>query len=312
MKNKIFAVLTACLILLNCTPVFANTIVGSETVDETVVEREDYILNSVNSMLEIEFKNSINSNDIDYNKMIRRFHFTNLFESEGLNQSQMKEYTENQDVVYLLPIPCDDVTALSTLEIRKPLTDEDKKHLSEDDIEFVQEQVGKWFISVKGIRPGNIDYKNTVETVLEKNNIKNSEVYFVGGICSHISLAAIICNDNPEDTRILVLEQYGAETGTLEETFDYQVILEKDKLYTYDEIKTIVDADKEVYENIPEDSIGGIGAPVQTSVDATAPANDNNKIIIISVVSGAVVLAVAIAAVCVIKKKKTAKVTNEE
>lgn len=316
MKNKLITVLVICLVLINCIPVLANTIqntiIGSETVDKTVVEREEYILDSINSMLEIEGKNAIDSSDIDYSKMIRRFHFSNLFEGEKLNKNQMKEYTENQDVVYMLPISCDDVTALSTLEIRKPLTEEDKKNLSEDDIEFVQEQVGKWFISVKGIRPGNIDYKNTVETVLEKNNIENSEVYFVGGICSHISLAAVICSDVPDDTRILVLEQYGAETGTLEETFDYQVILEKDKLYTYDEIKAIVDADIEAQKDISEDSVGGAGAPIQTSVDTAAPTPDNNKIIIISAVSGVAVLAIAIAAICIVKKKKHIKVNNEE
>lgn len=316
MKNKLIAVLVICLVLINCIPVLANTIqntiIGSEAVDETVVEREDYILNSINSMLEIEGKNAVDGNDIDYNKIIRKFRLSNLFEGKQLNKNQMKEFTKNQDIIYMLPIHCDDVTALSTLEIRKPLTEEDKKILSEEDIEFVQEQVGKWFISVKGIRPGNIDYKNTVETVLEKNNIQNSEVYFVEGICNHISLAAVICSDVPDDTRILVLEQYGAETGTLEETFDYQVILEKDKLYTYEEIKAIVDADIEAKKDFPEDSVGGVGAPIQTSVDAAAPTTDNNKIITISAVSGVAVLAIAIAAVCIVKKKKHTKVNNEE
>lgn len=309
MKNKIIVVLMLFLILSSSNIVFANTetntIVGSETIDKTVVDREDYILNSINSLLEIEGKRTIDGNDIDYNKMVRKFCVSNLFEGKEINNSQMKEFTENQEVVYMLPIHCDDVTALSTLEIRKPLTDEDKKLFSEEEIDFLQEQAGKWYISVQGIRPTMIDYKNTVEKVLEKNNIENSEVYLVGGVCSHISLAAVICNENPEDTRILVLEQYGAETGTLEETFDYQVILEKDRLYTYDEIKAIVDEEKKAYENIPEDSIGGIGAPVQTSVDTTAPANDNSKIIIISAVSGVAVLAIVIAAICIVRKKRT-------
>ncbi len=315
MKNKIISILIACLILLNCTPVFADTgtniIVGSETIDETVLERKDYIFDYISDLFESEKEIHIDNNDVDYSKMIRKFIGLDIFEGNELTKSKMKEYTENQKTFYLLPVQHDGVTVISTLQIREPLSDETKEKISSENLEFYENQTGKWYISFAEIRPRAVDYyKDIVEKALVKNNIENSEVYFVGGVCSHIGLAAIICNDNPDDTRVLVLEQYEAETGAIDkaDAFDSQIILDKDTLYTYDEIKAIVDEDKENRNSFTEESVGYIGSPTPTS---DAPAADNNKIIIISAISGAAALAIAVAAICIVKKKKSTKVLDE-
>lgn len=315
MKNKVIAFLLVCLFLLNSTTVLANTnsniIVGTDEIEETIVERENYILDFVNNMLQTENIGDIESGDIDYNKALREFYIPNIFYDKKLSKDILKDYTKNMETVYSLPIYCNGRTVLLTLEIRKPLSDKDKEMWNDEQIGRLQEQVGKWYISVSEVRQNIVDYKSTIENALVKNKIENAEVYLVTGFCRHIDKIAVICSDVPDDTRILVLEQYGAETGTLEETFDYQVILEKDKLYTYEEIKAIVDADIEAQKDIPEDSVGGVGAPIQTSVDTAAPTSDNSKIII-SAVSGVAVLAIAIAAVCIIKKKKNAKAIDEQ
>ncbi|MDE6863072.1 MAG: hypothetical protein K2J41_01650, partial [Eubacterium sp.] len=263
-------------------------------------------------MFEIYDKSNIEKSDIDFSKMIREFVGLDVFQDDELTDSKMQEYTANQKIYYQLPVQHEGATVLSVLQIGEALDDEAKKDLSAEDIEFYENETGKWIISFSDARLRIVDnYKDIVERALEKNNIQNSKVYFVGAPCSHIDLAAVICNDNPEDTRVMVLEQYHSECGFIDESkaLDGQILFEKDALYTYDEIKAIVDADKEASANLPEGSVGYMGVPLQTSV--TTPTTDNSKIIIISAVSGAAVLAAAIAAVCIVKKKKAVKVLDE-
>ena len=315
MKNKIIAILTTCLILLNCSPVLANgnnIIVGSETIDKTIFEQEDYIVDYVNDMLGEYDKSNIEKTDIDYSKIIREFVGVDIFQDDVLTDNKMQEYTANQDVYYVLPVQYDGATVLSTLKIGEPLDDETKKTMSNEDVEFYENRIGEWYICFSNVRPRIVDnYKDIVDRVLEKNNIQNSKVYFIGSPCSHIDLAAVICNENPDDTRVLVLEQYHTECGYIEKSdaLDGQVLLEKETLYTYDDIKTLVDADKEAVSKLPEGSMGYLGVPLESSETTTL--TDNNKIIIISAVAGAAVLAIAIAAICIAKKKKAEKVTEE-
>ena len=311
MRKKIIAVLIACLILLNCMPVYAsvgtNTLIDSETVDETIKEREDFIIKSVNKVLESEDKEKLSSDDdIDYNKIIREFYCPDLFSDGEITKEKMREYTKDQEFSYVLPVNCNDMSVVGKLRIRKPLTKEKLEKYSEDMIEYYQSEEGKWYFSEIGSQPSLVDYKDTVIKVLEKNNIENSDVYFISGISRHIDIAALICTDNPDDARFLVLEQYGVKTGECD-YLDYQVMLDINTLYTYDEIKAIVDADLAELESIPDGEFGTPGIVTQTST----PKTDNSKTIIISSVAGVAVLAIAVAAICIAKKKKTEKVTEE-
>ncbi|MDE5973336.1 MAG: hypothetical protein K2G73_01555, partial [Eubacterium sp.] len=110
------------------------------------------------------------------------------------------------------------------------------------------------------------------------------------------TLVAVICPENNEEAKIFLQSSK----------------LDNDKLYTFDEIKTIAEQDAEELESLPEDSYGDAATPIQTSVDTATPTTDNNKIIIISAASGAAVLAVAISAVCIVKKKKNAKAIDKQ
>ncbi len=305
MKNKIIAILTVCLIILNCTPVFANTFSGDDTVNE-IKEAEDGILVFANDVVPIDDTKQYDGSDIDYSKIYKVYPgMSKIFENTEMNNEIMQNSLKNEIYLYEVPIYENGKTILITVTKNEKLTDETRKLFSEEEIKKYESTVGKWDASSGGIGDEIIDYKGDIEQALNDNNIENANIYLLGAICHNISLAAVICTDNPADTKIKILEQFESEKENVGSKLD------KNVLYSYDEIKVIVDADKEARKDVPADSVGGFGAPVQTSTNSAAPATDNNKIIIITAISGAAVLAIAVAAICIVKKKKNTKVLDE-
>lgn len=298
MKNKIAVILITISIMLNCIPVFANTFDGYNTVNE-IKEAEESILVFANDVVPIDDTKKYDNNDIDYSKICKIYPgMGKVFENIEINNEIIQNTLKNERYIYNVPIYEDGKTMLITVMKNEELTDDVKEKFPAEEIEKYEASVGKWDASSGGIGDQIIDYKGDVENALSDNNIENANVYFLGAICSNIRLVAVICTDNPADTKIKILEQFESEQENVGSKLD------KNMLYSYNEIKAIVDADKEARKDFPDDATGGIGAPVQTSVDTTAPANDNSKIIIISAVSGVAVLAIVIAAICIVRKKR--------
>ena len=297
MKSKIIAILIAILVLLNCTPIYANTFIGSDTIDE-IKDIEDVIVEYANSYTEIEEFESINNSDIDYNKMYRVYSSAGILDNDKLNNEIMQNFVDNKEYDYTMPIYCNGKNMEMILDKIEELSDEENNNLPTDVLEFRKNNLGKWIVSSISFGAEEYDYIGKVNKMLQDNNINNANVYILSGITSIRlnTLVAVICPENNEDAKIFLQSSK----------------LDNDKLYTFDEIKAIAEQDAEELKNLPENSYGDDATPIQTSVDTAAPTSDNSKIIIISAVSGVAVLAIAIAAICIVKKKKHTKVNNEE
>ncbi len=272
MKNKIIAIFTLCLILLNCTPAFANVFIGNGKIGE-IKAMEDAIVYEVNSTL-LSDDTHISSNDIDYNKMITLYTDIELYKNGKPDNAKMQEAIKDSKYVYYLPIDYNEKTILVCLQ--------------------KDENTGKWHIASMGLQSDFIDYKGEVEKVLKENNIKNTHVYFVNELTDNITMGALVCSDDSDNVWFKILRQFESKTNG-----DGGSTLDKNSLYSYENIKEIADSEIETYQN------GFDGAWSHTSILT------NSKIIIISSVAGVAVLAIAVAAICIAKKKKTEKVTEE-
>ena len=297
MKNKVIAILIASFILLKCTPVFANTFFGSDNIEE-IKAIENYIVEYVNSYTEIEEFESINNSDIDYNKMYRVYSSAGILDNDKLNNEIMQNFVDNKEYDYTMPIYCNGKNVEMILDKIEELSDEENNNLPTDVLEFRKNNLGKWIVSSISFGAEEYDYIGKVNKMLQDNNINNANVYILSGITSIRlnTLVAVICPENNEDAKIFLQSSK----------------LDNDKLYTFDEIKAIAQQDAEELKNLPENSYGDDATPIQTSVDAAAPTPDNNKIIIVSTISGVAVLAIAIAAICIVKKKKNAKTVDKQ
>lgn len=305
MKNKIISLLLMMLIIINCIPVYAsNGIVYSESAKEIeeIKAREKYFIEDTNSTIITEGMEEIDENSIDYSKITKIYAgMYSIMDYDELNNKTMQDCVESADSFYYIPITNNGKTALLNVQIRKPITESAKEILTDEEIEKFQETVGEWNLPVISIYDYEIDYKAEVDKVLKDNNISNGTAYFLGGISNTLDLVAVICTDNPDDTRFQILEQFESKTEG-----DGGSTLDKNVLYTFDEIKAFVSNEHET-KNINSD-----GEILDDGVLGHTPTPDNNKIIIISAVSGVAVLAAAIAAVCIIKKKKNAKTVDEQ
>lgn len=295
MKSKIISIIAVCVILMNCTPVFANTIIGDNTLNE-IKEQEDLIIQDFNLFTD----NPINKEDIDYSKIIKTYpSMSRIFETDGLNIEKMQNYIKDADCSYYVPYYCDGSTYLATVSKRVELTEQARVAFTDEEIVNYESMVGK--LIVKSVEEHNeiVDYKGELEKALADNNIEDAQVYFMGGLSDSIRLAAVICTDNPDDTKIKIIKQFSGKTDGGSE-------LDKNVLYSYNEIKVIVDNYLSSIDDIPEGQY--LGASVNNTL--SAPINDNSKIIIISAISGVAVLAIVIAAICIVKKKKKEKYNN--
>lgn len=301
MKNKIIAIFAVCLILLNCTTAFANTFAGDDTVNE-IKDAEENIIQFVNDIVLTEDFKQCSVDDIDYSKIYKVYlGMSKVFENSEMNNEIMQNCLKNENYAYYVPFYDNGKTSLATVVKNQELTDDVKAIFPDEEIQKYEASIGKWDTSSVGIIEEIRDYKGDLEKILKDNNIENANVYLLGAISSNIRLAAVICTDNPNDTKIKIIEQFESENE------DVGSKLDKNVLYSYDEIKAVVDADKEAQEDFPDDAVGGVGISAQTST----PTTNNSKIIIISAVAGVAVLAIAAAAICIAKKKKTEKVTKE-
>ena len=291
MKNKIIAILIAILVLLNCTPIYANTINCYDTIEE-IKTIDDYIMEYVNSYTEILEFQPINKDNLDYKKVVKLYSSTDILENNKLNNDSMTRFIENKKYAYIFPIVSGEKTIELTINKGEELTEEKKASLPADVVKDLEDEIGKWTITSIGASTSTSNYIDETEKKLAENQIVNANVYFVNRISKSIGMTAIICPDNGEEAKLIIQND--------------------DKLYTFDEIKAIAQQDAEELKNLPENSYGDGATPIQTSVVTAAPTPDNNKIIIISAISGVAVLAIAIAAICIVKKKKHTKVNNEE
>lgn len=279
MKSKVIAFLAIGVILITSTPIYASTnvnsniIVDADSIEDIKVLEEEFV-DEINSTL-LSNDTHISGNDIDYNKMITLYTDIELYKNGKPDNARMQEAIKDSKYVYYLPIDYNEKSILVCIQ-----KDKDTE---------------KWHIASMGFQSVYIDYKGEVEKLLKANNIENSYVYFVNDLTDSITMGALICSDDSDNVWFKILKQFESKTND-----DGGSTLDKNCLYSYENIKKIADSEIEAYRD------GFDGAWSNISI-----LTDNSKIIIISAVAGAAVLAIAIAAICIAKKKKAEKVTEE-
>lgn len=299
--KKIMAAIISALIILNCIPVYANTniFVGDDTVRE-VKDAENGMVDFVNSIVLSEGMGYVDIDDIDYSKSVK-FYYAKILEQNELNDEIMQSCTDNYDYFYYVPFYNNGKTAVATVQQNIPLIDEVKSNMSAEEIEEYNSELWQWHTSGVSICDEIFDYRGEVEKALEENNIENAKVYFVAGISQTIISAAVICTDNPNDTKIKILNQFEHKTEG-----DGGSPLDKNVLHTLDEIKEVVSQEKSV-----GDDAGAASYDTELlDVDLKVSGEDNEKgntLMIISIISGVGIVAIAAAVIIAIRKKKKAK-----
>lgn len=309
MKNIIAAVLSV-FIILNCIPAYANEntniFVGDNSVGE-IKDAENNIVDFVNSVAVSHGMDYVEINDIDYSKSVK-FYYAEILKQDELTDEIMKSCIDGCEGYYYVPFYNNGKTAMATVQQNVPLIDEVKKNMSDEEIEEYNSNLWKWHASVVSIYDEIFDYRDEVDKALEENNIENANVYFVSGISQTITAVAVICTDNPDDTKIKILEQFDHKTEG-----DGGSPLDKNVLHTLDEIKEVVSNETPIGDDEDAGAVSHGARLLDTNLNVSGENNEKgNTLLIVSIVSGVAVIAIAAAVICVIRKKNKMQSQNSD
>lgn len=292
MKNSIIALITAlCITLIGCSPAYAGTynIAGSDTMQEEFKPDLDFILEEINSeSLNEKLGFTIAEENIDYSKIVKIYIDTDILENTEFNEEKILETINDADYFYELPIyHGDNKTVLFDIDRGIPLTDEERESGQYDEkaIAYYDRTAGKLHPYATGFCEYKWDYIGDVEEILEKGNIDNAKIYFVG---LDFGLTAVIFSEN-EEAQFLIIRGYDEENNN---KFVYEPSRE---LYSYDEIKEIA-----LNNTTESDMVIGFGSSSQMQIF-------NHKTLIICAAGAVLAVAAAAAAVTFAIKKKHRK-----
>lgn len=307
MKNirRIIAIVIGCLTIMNCIPAYASinfdkTVSSDE--QELMKKSEEYAA-AVNDLLlsyalEGEEIAPIDGDYIDFDKLVKFYYGVDLLKKDAVTRDIMETEIKDKEYDYSLPVIFNDTTVMMDIRIEEPLSEEEYELYDDELIDFYENRVGTWVVKSKSIYDGVDDYKADIEKLLRKNDITDCTVYCLAGFTYSVNMTAVVCTDNPDDTRFIVLEQ----------TFNEENMeLDRETLYTLDEMKNFAAKENELLEEMiaqqGDDGPYFYGGLLNDSVNLLS----DTKIIIIVSAAGAVVLATIVITVCVINKRKKAK-----
>lgn len=297
MKNKVIAIIIACLIMLNCIPAYASTnyIAGTDAVNE-IKEIEEAIIDEINYTLSSEDVRQFSIEDIDYNKIVTLYKTDQMFLNDYINDEKMQDYVSDNDYSFIIPLYDNDKTVLVSLIKVKPITDEERVSLPAEMLESIESTVGQWIVGSVAVKEGVIDYRADLEKALVENDINNCNVYFTN-CCVFVELIAVICDTDSDRTMIKILKQHDGIGEMKSELLDIDV------LHSYDEMKAFVEST--IVESSDSEEMKYMGMGVSNSSQTEEPTN--NTVLVISIISGVAIVAIAVITVLAIRKKKKIK-----
>lgn len=290
MKKNIFAIIIMVISLLfifNITS-YADIITNSTAIKEDLNDNLDVILETVNDLASEDLKNIVTEDSINFNKVIKQYSQINILEYDKINNEMMMDLTENAEKFYYLPIYYDDYTLLFSITKGTEATEEQKNSgvFTEKDIEYIERVANKWHASSYAICSYEWDDTEYIEGLLKSNNIYDANIYIIGGVSTNLERVAVVCPDN-EEAQFIILD------GWIENDNKIDYNSPDNKLYSYNEIKEIASL-----SSPQDDLISGNGSNFQQEE------NQNYTQYILIGAAAAILLASAVTAICITKKRK--------
>lgn len=294
MKRQIIFFITLLVLIINCMPSYAYAKNDTTYVIEELKECEDIILESANRILKSQSKSQIDSEDIDYSKAIKIYVDVNILENKKLDSKTLQTYAETAEYIYYLPIYVDGSSIYLTISKGKDVNERALSVLDDEDIEKLQNLVGKWYVPEIQIYSYVVDYKNEVAITLNENNLENAQVYFFGGISGNIPLVAAICSGD-SDVQFKIVKQIENNNDTVmgdEENKQNNII-------SYEKIREIALSNGELKD-------GQMGSAGQNYLHS----NEKTSVLIISLL--AVIIILSFISMLLVNKKYKEKNYEQE
>lgn len=230
--------------LLSLSIVFAFSVVAFAADFSSGAEKElssisDSIVITVNELYGDE-DIAITADDIDYNKAVKVYVDTNVFELSTNRANEIENALEKGNYIYLLPISINNGTIVLNIQKGLPLSDNAITVLTEEEQQEILEHVGKWVVSSTAIYDSgnmNYDYLKTLSNVI--GEIPEGTM-LVGSLPVFHDVVALV----PDEEGIV--ESLVPVTNTVYDENSVKYQRNYDKVYNYEQVK-------EYANNLPEE-----------------------------------------------------------
>lgn len=222
-----------CLLSLSMVFAFSATAFAADSTNNAESELNSISDNIVITVNELYGNNSstITADDINYNKAVKVYVDTNVFELSTNKASEIETTLENGNYIYLLPIEVNNGTVVVNIQKGLPLSDNAITVLTQKEQQEILDNVGKWVVSSTAFYDSgnkNYDYLNTLSNVI--GEIPEGTI-LVGSLPVFHDVVALVPND--EGT----IESLIPVTNTVYDESSVKHVRNSDNVYNYEQIK---------------------------------------------------------------------------
>lgn len=285
-KFIITLILLISVLFTNSIVAFAeNNIVGTNEANEVLSSDKDIIYEYAAKSLPNKIGVQISEDMISYDRAIGYCNDINLFEKSTLNNDDMREYINNSQIHYEVPVYHNGQTAILIVAKGSEVTEEDRNTFPQDYIEYYESIEGRYNVNGIELWSDGFDNLDYINSLLAENNVTDANIYLVGAAASNLDFIAVVCQGNDE-AEFLILDGWDTDDNHINHTNP------DSKLYSYKEIKKIA----KNYEFNADDIGGGAGYI------------ENNNLQYALIAGGAVLGLCAVALIINFASKKKVKV----
>lgn len=243
--KKTLIVLSLFISLMFVFSVVANAADIEDNFGKTMSEQ---IVNDVNTLYGI----SITEKSINYEKAVKVYVDTNIFDLATNNFVEMRKILESGNYVYVLPIYTDSGTIVITFQRGLPLNSAAKSVLTLEEQNEIITNEGHWIISALTIYRDNAynEYLTVLTSRIEKSP---EDVLLVGSLPVFEDVVALVSNDKGSIEQIIPVTNY---------EYNYSLLVSAEKsdgVYSYSKVKSLYNEHKDEWAFNDEDSAGGTG-----------------------------------------------------
>ena len=264
---------------------------------EAIKKLEDQAKSMLKELYVHDTNNEFPENvSIDFGSAEKVYVDTPIFNLDDESTEEMESQLKQSDYIWLLNVDVYGETYGITFSKGMPLREDVKDILTEDEINAIKRDEGKWHVSCVDHAEAHIDdYAEIVDAALKdmNYNVSDSKVVICGGL-QHIHNPVAIVMDDDEAQLLIPMEEMEVE-GTPKQIDDAKPngADESDEVYLYSAIKDAVND-----MDLGNIEVAGSGAAIVLSSKRRI---DSSHIVVLSIVG---VFAVLLAVYSVVRNKK--------
>lgn len=147
----------------------------------------DEMLEIANNLYDTgELKQKMRTSDIDFDKAVKIYmdRESSLIGLDSSDVDELSSYLKTAEYIWEVPVDVGSQTVTFTLNIGKGVNPETEDLLTEEQKNFINSKIDKWFIvrTSWGIQRG-VDYKQYVKNQITQNSLSNESTFvLIGGI----------------------------------------------------------------------------------------------------------------------------------